>query len=438
MEDYFVGHGEDPGQWIGRGAETLGLSGEADIEGLSRLFGQGCDPVTGRRRWAVRSTGQHGGGRLRPVVFAAEIGVGPVGVGRRRRLGCGAGRATTPRSRRPWSSFGITPRSAAAATAGLTQEATGGLLAAVFVHRTSRAGDPQLHSHVLVANKVQAVSDGRWLSIDGRELYEVQKAAGMLYKALSAGRADRPARGGVERGGRQRRRRDRRRPRRTDRLVLEAAGPGRSGRRPAWSANEKRCWAGRSPATRRPRSSSWPPTGPGPPKAKAARPPASCGPAGRAKPPPPASRPGGGCGGLAGRPGAVPERDPDGPGWGCDHRSSYAAGRDDRAARDASIRRGVGREVIEALTVVLPTRNAKSAAGFPPGGRGRRRPGPRPPRRRHADLSGPARHPPRRPPLQHLVDPADRTSRPRRRRSGTHRRGSRRAHLPNPGRRRAR
>ena len=40
-------------------------------------------------------------------------------------------------------------------------------------------GDPQLRSHVLVANKVQAASDGRWLSIDGRELYEVQKAAGM-------------------------------------------------------------------------------------------------------------------------------------------------------------------------------------------------------------------------------------------------------------------
>ena len=66
---------------------------------------------------------------------------------------------------------------------GTIQEATGGYLAALFVHRTSRAGDPQLHSHVLVANKVQAVSDGRWLAVDGRELYEVQKAAGMRYKA---------------------------------------------------------------------------------------------------------------------------------------------------------------------------------------------------------------------------------------------------------------
>lgn len=45
--DYFVGHGEETGRWIGRGAEALGLSGEVDGEGLSRLFGQGCHPVTG-------------------------------------------------------------------------------------------------------------------------------------------------------------------------------------------------------------------------------------------------------------------------------------------------------------------------------------------------------------------------------------------------------
>ena len=79
--------------------------------------------------------------------------------------------------------------------AGTLQEATGGLLEAVFVHRISRAGDPQLHSHVLVANKVQAASDSRWLSLDSRELYEVQKAAGMLYKACV--RAELTARLGV-------------------------------------------------------------------------------------------------------------------------------------------------------------------------------------------------------------------------------------------------
>ena len=78
---------------------------------------------------------------------------------------------------------------------GTVQQATAGYLAAVFVHRGSRTRDPQLHSHVLVANRVQAASDGRWLAIDGRELYEVQKAAGMLYKACL--RAELTARLGI-------------------------------------------------------------------------------------------------------------------------------------------------------------------------------------------------------------------------------------------------
>jgi TrwC relaxase len=39
VEDYFVGHGEEIGRWVGRGAQALGLSGDVDVEGLSRLFG---------------------------------------------------------------------------------------------------------------------------------------------------------------------------------------------------------------------------------------------------------------------------------------------------------------------------------------------------------------------------------------------------------------
>ena len=78
---------------------------------------------------------------------------------------------------------------------GLLQVDTEGLVGASFVHRTSRAADPQLHTHLLLANKVKALEDGRWLSLDARELFEHQKAAGMLYKA--ALRAELSARLGV-------------------------------------------------------------------------------------------------------------------------------------------------------------------------------------------------------------------------------------------------
>jgi len=37
-------------------------------------------------------------------------------------------------------------------------------------------GDPDLHTHVAVANKVQTL-DGRWLSIDGRVLFKAKVAA---------------------------------------------------------------------------------------------------------------------------------------------------------------------------------------------------------------------------------------------------------------------
>ncbi len=49
-----------------------------------------------------------------------------------------------------------------------------------FTHRDSRAGDPDLHTHVAVANKVQT-RDGRWLSIDGRVLFKVNVAASEIY-----------------------------------------------------------------------------------------------------------------------------------------------------------------------------------------------------------------------------------------------------------------
>ena len=63
---------------------------------------------------------------------------------------------------------------------GIRQVNVRSLVAAAFTHRDSRAGDPDLHSHVAVANKVQT-GDGRWLSIDGRELFKANVAASETY-----------------------------------------------------------------------------------------------------------------------------------------------------------------------------------------------------------------------------------------------------------------
>src|SRR5215212_8128980 len=63
---------------------------------------------------------------------------------------------------------------------GIRQVNVGGLVGAAFTHRDSRAGDPDLHTHVAVANKVQTL-DGRWLSIDGRVLFKAKVAASETY-----------------------------------------------------------------------------------------------------------------------------------------------------------------------------------------------------------------------------------------------------------------
>jgi conjugative relaxase-like TrwC/TraI family protein len=63
---------------------------------------------------------------------------------------------------------------------GIRQVNVRGLVAVAFTHRDSRAGDPDLHTHVAVANKVQTL-DGRWLSIDGRVLFKANLAASEAY-----------------------------------------------------------------------------------------------------------------------------------------------------------------------------------------------------------------------------------------------------------------
>lgn len=66
---------------------------------------------------------------------------------------------------------------------GLKQINTMGLTAAAFDHLDSRAGDPNLHTHVAVSSKVMGV-DGKWRSLDARVLFRLTVAASERYNAL--------------------------------------------------------------------------------------------------------------------------------------------------------------------------------------------------------------------------------------------------------------
>ncbi len=66
--------------------------------------------------------------------------------------------------------------------AGVRHLPVRGMIAARFVHRDSRAGDPDLHTHVAVANKVQTQA-GDWLAVDATVLYAAKVTLSEAYTA---------------------------------------------------------------------------------------------------------------------------------------------------------------------------------------------------------------------------------------------------------------
>ncbi|MFE9322647.1 MobF family relaxase [Nocardia sp. NPDC052278] len=63
---------------------------------------------------------------------------------------------------------------------GVRQVDVDGLVAACFTHRDSRAGDPDLHTHVLIANRVRTL-DGKWRTLDGTALYRAVVTVSEIY-----------------------------------------------------------------------------------------------------------------------------------------------------------------------------------------------------------------------------------------------------------------
>lgn len=63
---------------------------------------------------------------------------------------------------------------------GIAQVDTQGLVAVAFDHYDSRDGDPNLHTHVAIANKICG-TDGVWRSLDGRAVYRITVAASEHY-----------------------------------------------------------------------------------------------------------------------------------------------------------------------------------------------------------------------------------------------------------------
>ncbi|MGO4363339.1 MobF family relaxase [Terrabacter sp. RAF57] len=69
---------------------------------------------------------------------------------------------------------------------GVVSEDVRGVVAAAFDHWDSRSGDPQLHTHIVVLNRAQAVSDGGWRTLDSKALFRAAVGLSELYNGALA------------------------------------------------------------------------------------------------------------------------------------------------------------------------------------------------------------------------------------------------------------
>jgi conjugative relaxase-like TrwC/TraI family protein len=225
---YYAATGNPPGRWLGRALPALGGGGLRPGEivtekAMAALYGKGHDPVTGEQL-----------GRPYPTFKSAAIRIAdavaglPAELSEEARAAAVAGiekhvQANPTRSAVAGYDLTFTvPKSVSvlwalgdetvqteviaahrAAIDGVldliedrflhtrigaqscAQVPAQGLIAAAFDHFDSRAHDPHLHTHVVVANKVQG-PDGLWRSVDGQELYGAAVALSEVYNDLFA------------------------------------------------------------------------------------------------------------------------------------------------------------------------------------------------------------------------------------------------------------
>ena len=156
------------------------------VEQLEALL-SGHDPVTGAQLGAAlvdRAT--KGGGVVRAVsgfdaTFSApkSVSVWWALTGDRRLLD--AHDVAVAAALAHLERFGSTTR--IRSNGGRLHPDTDGLTMATFRQTTSRADDPQIHTHAVISAKVQT-ADGRWLALDARYLKRHQRMLGGLYQSV--------------------------------------------------------------------------------------------------------------------------------------------------------------------------------------------------------------------------------------------------------------
>ncbi|WP_225871732.1 MobF family relaxase, partial [Qipengyuania atrilutea] len=181
-DDYYSEGGEAPSAWEGEGAKALGLTGEVD----RAVFRKGLEGELPNGE--VLGTMRDGERQHRPgwdMTFSAPKSVSIMAeVAGDRRLVAAHDKAVR-------TALGYIERHGAATRIRSGGEVrtveTGKLAIATFRHNTSRAQDPQLHTHSVILNATQDKS-GAWRSVESLSFFRIYRDAGSIYRqALAQG-----------------------------------------------------------------------------------------------------------------------------------------------------------------------------------------------------------------------------------------------------------
>jgi len=233
LADYYAASGTPPGVFLGAGLAALGagqgveIGSEVSEQHLFNLLGMCADPITGQPlgRPPIRSrlsSGGPDGNRREAIAYVTSIGDRSDPVAGHEA----PGQTLRVTNRAPVAGFDLTfspSKSISTAWAladadtkatiaachrraievvlsyaerevfhsrsgknGVFQEDVEGVVATAFTHFDSRAGDPQLHDHVVVANRARSVSDGEWRTLDSRGLFKSVVMLGELHQGVLA------------------------------------------------------------------------------------------------------------------------------------------------------------------------------------------------------------------------------------------------------------
>ena len=198
---YYEEAGTPPGYWLGSGVRVFGegqLAPGAAVteEQLALLIGMGRDPITGEHLGRAYATYDPAGDVPRHAVagfdltFSVPKSVSVLWGLADARL---QERVVAAHHAAVADVVDLFEREVAATRTGFSdgdgavaQVGVAGVAAVAYDHYDSRAGDPQLHTHVVVSNKVMTLLDGRWRSLDGRPVHAAVTALSAHYNALLA------------------------------------------------------------------------------------------------------------------------------------------------------------------------------------------------------------------------------------------------------------